>query len=114
MKDHKTKSITIKRADVDVPMIPLINWLNSSFGDLTTEFCCQGDKNSGCYVLFRCFDWQELDRLARLLRSHGLVAELFISAPSMPYPRFRIDFKTLDRMQAFFDKEVKGSINNGN
>lgn len=38
---HETSRIIIKTADVDVKIIPLINWLNS-FEAVTTRYCCQG------------------------------------------------------------------------
>ena len=41
-KPHKTQKTTIKKADVDVDIIPLINYLNG-FEGIITRWSCQGD-----------------------------------------------------------------------
>lgn len=92
-------------------MIPLVNWLNTSFGDLTTEYCCQGtgQGKDAPYVLLRCFDWDQLKKLAWHLRWHGLHMEVFVASPEHPYPRFRIDFQSQGKLKEFVQKETRRS-----
>lgn len=51
--NHKNINIAIKQADIDVEIIPLINYLNS-FEGIITRWSCQGDlkpKTKGQYYL---------------------------------------------------------------
>jgi hypothetical protein len=48
---HKTKSIIIKKGDVDVGIIPLVKWLNS-FENVITAYSCQGSEDIVPYILF--------------------------------------------------------------
>ena len=61
---HPTKKIVIKSAEVDVKMIPLIEWMNK-IGSVTTLFCCQGcdKKKNPPYVLWTCFYGIDLVRV---------------------------------------------------
>jgi hypothetical protein len=60
-QNHPAREVVIKRAAVDVLMVPLVNWLNS-FEEVTTLFCCQGSPEESeeklskdpAYVLFLC------------------------------------------------------------
>jgi len=38
---HKTKHIAIKTGEIDVEIIPIINWLNS-YDFIITLYCCEG------------------------------------------------------------------------
>lgn len=42
LKSHKTKSIAIKNADVDIGIIPVVKWI-CSFPGAFTEYSCQGN-----------------------------------------------------------------------
>ena len=64
---HETKRITLKRADIDARMIPLIKWLNS-FYSVYTLYCCEGseDYNVGSsmpYITFVCGDNGDLEEI---------------------------------------------------
>jgi hypothetical protein len=58
-QDHPTRNVNIKRAAVDVLMVPLVEWLNS-FEAVHTLFSCQGEPGDDPpsehrpYVLFTC------------------------------------------------------------
>jgi hypothetical protein len=82
-KDHPTKKITIKRANVDVKIIPLVNWFNS-YQSVTTYFCCQGEpKKEGQrdeeyihhrpYVLFTCMNAVDLVSILSVLNYKATV-----------------------------------------
>jgi tRNA(Phe) wybutosine-synthesizing methylase Tyw3 len=75
MKKHLTEEIVIKKAHVDLGMIPLINWLNS-FETVTTYFCCEGDESVDIidkpYVLFTCFDSIELITILTTFQHHSI------------------------------------------
>ena len=51
-KSHKTRKIPIKWAEVDVGMIPIVNFFNYHEG-VETLFCCQGSKQNKPYVSFQ-------------------------------------------------------------
>ena len=59
--EHPTREIAIKKAYVDVKIIPLIDWFNSFFS-VMTQYCCQGtpqnkpdpDSTGSAYVSFVC------------------------------------------------------------
>jgi tRNA(Phe) wybutosine-synthesizing methylase Tyw3 len=53
IKIHEIKNIIIKKADIDIKMIPVINYLNK-FSSVVTWFCCQGSKREKPYVIFTC------------------------------------------------------------
>jgi hypothetical protein len=83
---HPTKSIIIKRADVDIEMIPLVNWLNS-FESVTTLYCCQGedgeteddiieDSFDKPYVMWTCIDTSDLMYILTELKYNG-VTEIY-------------------------------------
>jgi hypothetical protein len=56
---HKQRAIVLKRAKVDIKIIPVVNWLNS-FDGVYTLFSCEGgplkanDMAALPYVLFYC------------------------------------------------------------
>lgn len=41
MAAHKTKNATVKKARIDVGILPVINWLNSH-DFIITMYCCEG------------------------------------------------------------------------
>lgn len=77
-QDHPTRRTVIKAADVDVLMVPLVNWLNA-LDETTTLYCCQGDPGDeparGPYVLFTCTNPLQL---MRVLDALGRVADVSV------------------------------------
>ncbi len=66
MNHHITKRIAVKFADIDIKMIPLIQWMNS-FDGICTIGCCEGviptqQRPEGCKpsATFRCWDMVSL------------------------------------------------------
>jgi hypothetical protein len=105
---HETKRVVIKEGDVDVKIIPLINWLNS-FESITTLFSCEGDGKKKIekkvanqpYVLFTCWDHFELSAILRELDrcGCGVTCEATYWAP---YPlRYMIKFEHKKGMLEF-------------
>jgi hypothetical protein len=66
-KPHPSKSIAIKRGDIDLPMIPLIEWMNE-FEFTYTQYCCQGSETQDPYIIFLCWDVMDLIKILRMLR----------------------------------------------
>jgi tRNA(Phe) wybutosine-synthesizing methylase Tyw3 len=69
---HKTQRIAIKEADIDEKIVPVILWLNS-FHSVNTFFCCQGKGGKvpqEPYVLFSCYEQEELMEILKVLRNH--------------------------------------------
>ena len=54
---HETQPISLKEADIDIEMIPVVKWLNS-FDGVNTRHCCEGDDGSWefqkPYITFTC------------------------------------------------------------
>ena len=82
MNTHHAANIVIKRADVDVDMIPLVNYLNS-FESVTTLACCQGENGETeddvvslpgqrPYVLWTCTDTIDLIKILKKLEHYGV------------------------------------------
>lgn len=70
-QDHDTESIPMKMIDVDVGIIPVVNWLNSMQG-VYTEWSCQGDADkteygSIPYVRFVCTSPKKVDEIEEVL-----------------------------------------------
>lgn len=70
---HKSKIIPIKLANVDIDMIPLVNWLNS-FEKVMTFTCCQGDPDKAGFkdgfkslpqISFMCRDFSVLEHITK-------------------------------------------------
>jgi hypothetical protein len=61
--DHETRPIPMKMIDVDIGIVPVVNWLNSMQG-VYTEYSCQGDPDNAAlpvgipYVRFFCTDME--------------------------------------------------------
>ena len=47
---HKTASIIVQRANVDINIIPLVKWFNKQSG-VYTQFSCEGDYDKNCYII---------------------------------------------------------------
>ena len=77
MKIHKTRKIAIKEADVDIEIIPLVNYLNSFHG-ITTLWSCQGDEPVKGktydlpYVVFIAEDLASIKNLLEHLDHHSV------------------------------------------
>jgi tRNA(Phe) wybutosine-synthesizing methylase Tyw3 len=99
-QDHPCRRITIKEADVDELMIPLIKWLNS-YESVVTFFCCQGEKNSTDsydrpYVLFTCTN--SLD-LISILSTIGSNADVMIHwSPEKSHIEYIARFQNQERL----------------
>lgn len=69
--NHKTMRIRIKKnrikADVDVHMVEIVNWLNS-YDSIITSNCCEGDDEDSPYVEFVCTDTEILTSLVCLVQ----------------------------------------------
>jgi len=56
---HRTRKVAIKWANIDIPMIPLIRWMNELNG-ITTFFCCQKDEKGLAQVVFETISQEDL------------------------------------------------------
>lgn len=71
MDKHRCSFISVKSAEIDNEIIPLVQWLNS-FDGIFTRWCCAGDAEdrSNFYVSFYCDNdsdlYQVLDKLQYL------------------------------------------------
>lgn len=74
MQKHPTDHIVIKSGNVDVDIVPVIQWLNK-FQAVYTNWSCQGDPGGKQlpYVLFTC---QSQIALARILEAVQHVAKV--------------------------------------
>jgi hypothetical protein len=111
MSDHKTVRIVIKEADVDVEMVPVVNWLNS-FHSVTTQFCCQGNDKAKHkredgkrldppYVLFTCWDRQDLMQILWAIRHYyPMTCEVTWDDDEMPI-RYKLDFMNRKTLKEF-------------
>lgn len=65
-KKHKTLMMSLKFAEVDEKIAPVVKWLNS-FQSVNTMFSCEGiekDSRLKPYVLFSCLDYADLVRVS--------------------------------------------------
>ncbi len=92
MKDHKTKKILIKSADVDVKIIKVVNWLNS-FETVFTKYSCQGDSKNKPYVVFAC---DTSDELFKISSKVGYLGRIYIRTP--------FEVRLMDFVLEFFSK----------
>lgn len=58
-KLHETENISVRKADVDVEIIPLVEWINKYRG-LKTLFSCQGDDRNEPHVLFGILNYEHI------------------------------------------------------
>lgn len=72
MKKHKTKSISLKRINVDIKIIPIVDWLNS-FDSVFTKFSCEGGKHKP-YIVFSCDSSRDLFEITRRVGTYGVVS----------------------------------------
>lgn len=66
---HETKNIVIRTADIDLLMIPVIEWMNKIDGVITL-FSCQ-DNDGQPYVLFIIQQWVALVRVLSAFNNYG-------------------------------------------
>ena len=52
--EHKTKNIVLKSANVDLKIIPLIEWLNAKEGVHTLYSCECNDNDNKPYIMWSC------------------------------------------------------------
>jgi len=71
---HETARVVTQTADIDVAMVPLIQWMNCLHG-VTTYACCQGEERINSdqsvwfngYVAFECSDMRSLRKILEIL-----------------------------------------------
>ena len=77
---HKTREIPLKLIEVDLNIIPVVNWLNS-FETVYTFFSCEGSDSKPPrtsylpYVLFWCFDSNDLFDIMKKIDSFQVIRE---------------------------------------
>ena len=112
-------------ADVDVEMIPLVNWLNS-YQSVWTHFCCQGEPRKDGetdesyslnqpYVLFTCIDPVDLISVLSILHPYSITQIIWNNTKSqLEYcTRFycqRSLFDTIEYIQHKEDKIMKRMV----
>lgn len=78
---HTTKLLTIKQAQVDLEIIPLINWLNS-YESVVTQYSCEGEhceeededlQLKRPYILFTCNNLIDLISILSVLEHRATV-----------------------------------------
>lgn len=99
---HKTESVSLGKADIDVGIIPTINWLNSLKGVQTTH-CCQGHPDERPYVTFRCDNLWSLGTILGALNEYINEREFSLSIYGL---RFTIGFKSEKHLEVF-QKHIK-------
>ena len=84
IKPHPTQPVNIRGRliDIDLDMIPVVEWLNSIHG-VRTLYCCQGDIRKAPftdgghppYILLRCWSLDSIGTICRILtefsEAHG-------------------------------------------
>lgn len=103
-KTHDTKNIVLKRANVDVLMVPVVKWLNS-YDHVSTHGCCQGEDCGSAYVAF-CVDGGQSDLLKVLVIidhfDFGHNVTLTVRSGELPIAIwYRLTFKDLDTLKRF-------------
>jgi hypothetical protein len=104
---HKTKRIVIKEADVDIKLIPVVNWLNSqgNIFEIVTQFCCQGNRNEkNPYVIFTSYSEGVLNNIIKKTAIFADVKILYHN-PNLPR-RYKLEFKSAAEMQSFINKVI--------
>lgn len=77
-KSHRTKKVIIKREDIDIGIVEIVNWLNS-FESVITKFSCEGYGKEGDpyvgypYVTFICDDKIDLMNILRILGNSATI-----------------------------------------
>lgn len=107
MKSHKTKNIAVKHADVDINIIPLVQWLNK-FESVFTEYSCEGDEqdiNYTPYVAFIANDDDILYILNCTAKWYGMFTDnvKFETEIFKGVRRYVMRFKTKKLLLAFQD-----------
>jgi len=78
-KPHPTQNTVIKRGQIDMKMVPVVNWLNSLVG-VTTLHCCQGEPgddekaSQSPYVSFTCCNSLSLIVILRKIRCGAMMS----------------------------------------
>ena len=88
-RQHPATRIVLKEADVDEAMVPVVRWLNGH-ESVYTLYCCQGDDGTGArpYVLFLCWDAQELLGILAALHGDAEVEVEYYQACGLPAVRY--------------------------
>ena len=121
---HLTSNIVIKIADVDLEIIPIINWLNS-FNGIITVFSCEGKekgdkgwdkKNRGninsvhrpyiSFMVYSFFGDEHMEIIESLLSKYGG----FDTIDELNNNKRVFRFESKPRMREFIKKELNKEI----
>ena len=98
---HKTKRVILTEADVDINIIPVVNFINS-LNDCMTIFSCEGygkKKNvvfQKPYVLFFCHSNLQLQIILNKLGHYGYIfVELHFLSQQL---RYHLEFHSKDHL----------------
>lgn len=101
-KPHKTETVGLKEAEIDIKIIPVIQWLNE-FENVYTTHCCEGGEppNEKPYVVFMCNDFFDLMKIVRDTRNYAN-CEIFWLEDYMPL-RYNLQFAHKKTLKDFID-----------
>lgn len=109
---HKTTRMAIKVAEVDVAMVPIIQWMNEQSFTLTMS-CCHGEERTTAhkdrpYITFLTTMPRQLHEISNTIHSAGLVGDVQLELFYIDECRlYRLTFKNrrVVRQYAKFLKE---------
>lgn len=118
-EQHETTEITIKQAEVDLLMVPIVKYINS-FEGLTTRWCCQGDEKNdgsiylqGCYVIFYSDDNISLIKLlAKFKYLARFEIEYYTESLGLRYCMIIKTKRNFDEIVKIAERELKQEQNN--
>lgn len=104
---HRSKDIYLKKANVDIKMIPIIKWLNS-INNVFTTHCCEGDDEEGLehqpYVVFWCLEFGVVLEIVKKIRCYG-ECSIFWPEDQQPF-RYSLRFNDKEAMEHFLKDEL--------
>jgi len=96
---HKTRRVKIKEAEIDSKMVPVVKWLNS-YHSVNTFFCCEGDSNRHPYVIFSCYEVDDLLQILQRIRHYKVTCEVDWQLVNFPL-RYRLSFEDCGSLDDF-------------
>ena len=111
---HPTEKITVKSAEVDVGIAPIVRFLND-FAGVRTLYSCQGnadgedDGSSHPYVVFAADDMDSLRSVLKSLAYAPCTVEVHWHNDLLPF-RFRIAFSGQAHLGRFLHWMGKAAI----
>jgi len=103
---HKTKSIKIKRIEVDEKIIPLVKWINK-FNGTMTDYSCQGSKNQGTYISFHCWNSLSLFYIMKYIGPYTFYINVDNGMTGYSDTRFILTFTDSKQLQTCIKKLPK-------